>query len=138
MNPNRKLPIRALYEINAFARPLTRVDWRTCKQVEATIIKDLDTQYRNIYEKTLSVSSKYEKFATIGRCQMDEINRWTLYGRRKVFIAPREWVARISVPQYVPPMDPHPDVYFRRYKFIIRSANCYFREVNGEWFPVAG
>jgi hypothetical protein len=129
------LPIRALYEIRAFSRPLTRVDWRTCKKTEATIIKDLDTKYRNIYE--MKVKSKYKNFTQIGRCLMDDIDRWTLYGRRKVFIAPREWVARIAVPQYVPPMDPHPDVYFRRYKFI-NSANCYWQEVNGEWFPIAG
>jgi hypothetical protein len=32
------LPIRALYEIRAFSRPATRVDWRTCKRNEARII----------------------------------------------------------------------------------------------------
>ena len=26
------LPIRALYEIRAFSKPMTRVDWRTCKR----------------------------------------------------------------------------------------------------------
>ncbi len=136
MPSTMNLPIRALYEIRAFSRPLTRVDWRTCKKPEATIIKDLDRQYRNLYERTLT--SKTYPFAKIGRYQMDEVNRWTLYGRRKVYIAPREWVARIAVPQYFPPMDPHPDVYFRRWKFIIKSANCYWQEVNGEWFPIAG
>jgi hypothetical protein len=126
------LPIRALYEIRAFSQPLTRVDWRTCKQAEANLIKDLDTKYRTMYERTML--SKYKNFKQIGKCLIEEINRWTLYGRRKVFIAPCEWVDRIAVPQYVPPMDPHPDVYFRRYKFI-RSANCYWQEANGEWFP---
>ena len=34
------LPIRALYDIRAFSRPLTRTDWRTCKQNEADILSD--------------------------------------------------------------------------------------------------
>jgi hypothetical protein len=33
------LPIRALYEIRAFSRPMTRVDWRTCKMNEIRTIK---------------------------------------------------------------------------------------------------
>ena len=33
------LPIRALYEIRAFSRPATRVDWRTCKMNEIRSIK---------------------------------------------------------------------------------------------------
>jgi vacuolar-type H+-ATPase subunit B/Vma2 len=33
------LPIRALYEIRGFSKPMTRVDWRTCKRNEIRIIK---------------------------------------------------------------------------------------------------
>jgi vacuolar-type H+-ATPase subunit B/Vma2 len=33
------LPIRALYEIRAFSKPMTRVDWRTCKRNEIRTIK---------------------------------------------------------------------------------------------------
>ena len=33
------LPIRALYEIRAFSKPMTRVDWRTCKKNESRTIK---------------------------------------------------------------------------------------------------
>jgi hypothetical protein len=33
------LPIRALYEIRGFSKPMTRVDWRTCKGNEIRIIK---------------------------------------------------------------------------------------------------
>jgi len=33
------LPIRALYEIRAFSKPMTRVDWRTCKLNEIRVIK---------------------------------------------------------------------------------------------------
>jgi hypothetical protein len=72
----------------------------------------------------------------VGKCLMDEINRWTLYGRRKIFKEPRGWVARVAIPLDVPTMDPHPDVYLRRYKFI-RSGGCYWQEVNGESFPIA-
>jgi hypothetical protein len=135
MPSTMNLPIRALYEIRAFSRPATRVDWRTCKTTEANLIKTLDAKYRSLHEN--KIKSTYKNFSQIGKCLTDEINRWTLYGRRKVFIAPREWVARIAVPQYVPTMDPHPDVYFRRYKFI-RSGGCYWQEANGEWFPIAG
>ena len=35
------LPIRALYEIRAFSRPMTRPDWRTCKKEESDILWDL-------------------------------------------------------------------------------------------------
>ena len=33
------LPIRALYEIKAFSKPLTRVDWRTCKRHETRLLR---------------------------------------------------------------------------------------------------
>ena len=34
--PKMNLPIRALYEIRAFSRPVTRPDWRTCKKAECS------------------------------------------------------------------------------------------------------
>ena len=129
------LPIRALHEIKAFAKPLTRVDWRTCKQVEANIVKDLDAKYRKRHEGTMKL--KYVHFSQVRICIMDEINRWTLYGRRKIFKEPRGWFNRVVAPNAVPPMDPHPDVYLRRWKFIT-CTRCYWREVNGEWFPIVG
>jgi hypothetical protein len=129
------LPIRALYEIKAFSRPMTRVDWRTCKKPEATIIKDLDDKYRKIHE--MKIKTKYTNFTQIGKCLMDEINRWTLYGRRKIFKEPRGWLNRVVITQAVPPMNPHPDAYLRRWKFIT-CAHCYWKEDNGEWFPIAG
>ncbi len=36
------LPIRALYEIRAFSRPASRPDWRTCKSVEARMIREYE------------------------------------------------------------------------------------------------
>ncbi len=32
------MPIRALYEIQAFSKPMTRPDWRTCKRHETRLI----------------------------------------------------------------------------------------------------
>ena len=34
------LPIRALCEIRAFSRPTSRPDWRTCKKLEADLIRE--------------------------------------------------------------------------------------------------
>lgn len=125
------LPLRALHDIKAFSQPLTRPDWRTCKSLESTLIKELDTKYRKIHEQIMKTA--YKNFTQIGRCMMDELDRWTLYGRRKILKEPRGWSARVAIG--IPTMDPHPDVYLRRYKFI-RSVGCYWREINGEWFPI--
>lgn len=38
------LPIRALYEIRAFSRPASRPDWRTCKSVEARMIREYENR----------------------------------------------------------------------------------------------
>ena len=35
---NKNMPIRALYEIRAFSKPMTRPDWRTCKRRETRLI----------------------------------------------------------------------------------------------------
>ena len=44
------LPIRALYEISAFSRPASRPDWRTCKSVEARMIREYERRKRAEYD----------------------------------------------------------------------------------------
>ena len=90
------LPIRALHEIRAFSRPLSRPDWRTCKQKEADLIWDFV-------------------------CCMDDQDRldqwevkpeWTLYGKI--------WYLSTNDPLHAhrEPLVPPPpfEVYDREYK----------------------
>lgn len=42
----KNLPIRALYEIRALSRPVTRPDWRTCKKTEAEMVLEHTTKLR--------------------------------------------------------------------------------------------
>ena len=50
------LPIRALYEIHAFSKPMTRVDWRTCKSAEVRIIRQHNRAKLEQYERDLLIA----------------------------------------------------------------------------------
>jgi hypothetical protein len=52
------LPIRALYEIQAFSKPMTRVDWRTCKSAEVRIIRQHNRAKLEQYELDLLIAMR--------------------------------------------------------------------------------
>ncbi len=90
------LPLRALHEIRAFSRPLSRPDWRTCKQKESDLLWDfvccIDDQ-DNL--------DKYE----VGP-------EWTLYGKIWYLSTDADLVAHRE--PYAPPL-PF-EIYDREYK----------------------
>jgi hypothetical protein len=55
---NMNLPIRALYEIQAFSKPMTRVDWRTCKSAEVRIIRQHNRAKLEQYERDLLIAMR--------------------------------------------------------------------------------
>jgi hypothetical protein len=55
-NLKMNLPIRALYEIQAFSKPVTRVDWRTCKNAEVRIIRQHNRAKLEQYERDLLIA----------------------------------------------------------------------------------
>ncbi len=47
------MPIRALYEIQAFSKPMTRPDWRTCKAEIASCIHRTDAESKLYFPYTI-------------------------------------------------------------------------------------
>lgn len=109
------LPIRALYEINAFAKPMTRGDWRTCKKTEAALIKSVEAKYRRMHEK--QNKAMFSRNATHYSGVTAEMNGWTLYGRWLIFEKPKGWIREVVTP-LVPPTMEKPEFYLYRYKFM--------------------
>jgi hypothetical protein len=109
------LPIRALYEIKAFSQPMTRGDWRTCKQAEAAIIKNVEAKYKRMHAKQNKVM--FSRNATHERGVNAEMNQWTLYGRWVIFEKPKGWTRTVVTPLAPPTME-KPEFYLYRFKFM--------------------
>ena len=80
------LPIRALYEIRSFSRPLTRPDWRTCKTKESDLLWDFVSCIDDQDDLEL----------------LDYDPGWTLYGKL--------WFLKTDAPLFAhrPPRSPPP------------------------------
>ena len=130
------LPIRALSEIKAFARPMTRPDWRNCKSREAKLIKVYDEKLRERHARRVKVMYRNRHDGQREKFVFGEICRWTLYGRRRIFKEPDGWVLRVITPREVPTMD-KPELYLYRFKWII-CGHPEWTLVNDEWVPLTG
>jgi hypothetical protein len=108
------LPIRALYEISAFSKPMTRPDWKTCKLSEAACIS-ISTK-ETILHMTNSVHDER------GNRICTELLTWTHYGRLLIIAETRKhyrWSLFLHPPSSPPVVD-DPSWYFKRFKWVAR------------------
>jgi len=94
------LPIRALFEIRAFSRPLTRPDWRTCKEKESGILWDF-----------VSCIDDQEDLEIL-----EDDPGWTLYGKLWMLKTDAELIAHRQ-PRAPPPPFEEYDRYYKRFEW---------------------
>ena len=97
---NFHLPIRALFEIRSFSRPLTRPDWRTCKKEESDILWDF--------------VSCIEDHTDLDPLEDDP--GWTLYGKMWYLNTDAELVAHRQ-PRCPPPPFEEYDRDYKRFEW---------------------
>ena len=108
------LPLRALYEIRAFSKPMTRPDWRTCKKEESDLLWDI----------VCGVDAQ-DRLDT-----WEVLPEWTLYGKLWYLKKGVDLMARMK------PLSPPPpfEVYDREYERI--EFPCQLEQYRTDFFRI--
>ena len=94
------LPVRALFEIRALSRPLTRPDWRTCKKKESELFWDF-----------VSCINDQEDLEPL---EYDP--GWTLYGKLWMLNTDAELIAHRRPLAPPPPFEEY-DRYYKQFEW---------------------